>query len=893
MDRIKQTAVLTAFAIGGVFFLSFSSLDSSDFLVQLKQRFSSYADTLSSERVYLHFDRHIYKAGETVWFSAYLRNQSDLLPSSKSGIIHVEVIRPDGSNYKTLHLLVKDGNAEGDLYIGTDIPGGNYLIRAYTNWQLNNERLKIFERSMLIIPSSSQDVTFASENVTPELDNKITLRFFPEGGTLINGFKSKVAFQASDDHGNEINIEGVLLDPFGDTITEFKSMHSGMGVIEFTPKEGEYSAMVTKPAVSEGLAGTLSGRSAGMTLSNMSLHNGDLHFDILSTESNFIDLLIQVRGNICLTRSYNLDPGDNKFKVDTKDFPVGVAQVTLFHRGIPISERLVFVGMDKLSGISAEIPKTGKETNSRSRLNIQIKNSTGLPSAGIYSVAIVDDQLYSIRPDVSSNILSSLLLESDIQGEVSAPGFYFGDQEGSTDALDVLLMTRGWREFKVIDALDEKVPHVKFNFEQQIVSGVVINQKNGKPLKGVRILTTDYKHRTITNKKGAFRFDQLDLRKPTVLRFSYKNIVSTYQIPAYGSDLVLDLFKLVSDQEINTKYVTGIIEGTVKGTEGEIMPYANVIAMTSYGDFVKGTSADGNGKYQLILEPGDYQLKITYTGYDTIYINNITVLGNDSHEHDSLIVYSRELFDHFSSKDLSKKEYVDELNTVKPSLDIELNAKSKFLKEIEITAPPISDFKRIDPIGVILTDKDIKTMPYVNIGDFIALGGGFQPDIGDPVNMRGARSDANLYLVDGFVLRNPNLLPPINSVAKISVLMGGIPPYIGDVTGGVIIVETKSSHYSAKAIEKERIRKKIKSGPILAYHVAREFSEVILITEIPRKKMNTVYWNGNLKLDKNGKISITFYPNEISDRYRVIVEGISDEGIPQRLEKVIKVPRSD
>ena len=40
----------------------------------------------------------------------------------------------------------------------------------------------------------------------------------------------------------------------------------------------------------------------------------------------------------------------------------------------------------------------------------------------------------------------------------------------------------------------------------------------------------------------------------------------------------------------------------------------------------------------------------------------------------------------------------------------------------------------------------------------------------------------------------------------------------------------------------------------------------------------TVYWNPNVVTDKDGKASFEFYNNDTKGTYRVVVEGIDDDG---------------
>ena len=86
----------------------------------------------------------------------------------------------------------------------------------------------------------------------PIVLNKIDLSFFPEGGDLVSGIKSNVAFRAMNEFNKPADIEGVIIDDQGAQVANFKSFHQGMGAFNFNPGENRtYKAKITKP---EGIA---------------------------------------------------------------------------------------------------------------------------------------------------------------------------------------------------------------------------------------------------------------------------------------------------------------------------------------------------------------------------------------------------------------------------------------------------------------------------------------------------------------------------------------------------------------------------------------------------------------------------------------------------------------
>lgn len=154
--------------LGGIAFINQSNrpknLPLSDFLKKLIEKNDNYNKQLSEEKVYLHFDKSFYKPGETIWFSAYLRNGKNLKASDKSDILNVEIISPKGSILKKMKLIAKKGKALGDFMIEEELPGGMYKVKAYTAWQKNEKNPFFFEKEIqvqkVILPNLKMKLDF-------------------------------------------------------------------------------------------------------------------------------------------------------------------------------------------------------------------------------------------------------------------------------------------------------------------------------------------------------------------------------------------------------------------------------------------------------------------------------------------------------------------------------------------------------------------------------------------------------------------------------------------------------------------------------------------------------------------------------------------------------------
>lgn len=586
---------------------------SNEFLKGLKEKMKSFNNQNPEDRVYLHFDKPMYKPGETIWFSAFVRNGVDLKPSDKSEILYTELIDPKGNVAQKHNLIAKKGKANADFFIDKNAMGGIYKVKAYTNWQKNANsffekeiqiqkvvlpRLKMkleFQRkaygpgddviakldlnTLENLPLSDYEFEYVAQlngkkllgkklstdntgnayvkfelpedlatndgllNVMIAFEGKtesisrsipitlgnIDLSFFPEGGDLVEGLESHVAFKALDEFGKPADIEGVVKTKNGKVAAEFSSYHNGMGAFEFEPKIGEdYQVFITKPAGIKKVYQLPESLKRGWVLNVDENDKENLVVVVNSTEDEKMSLMCQVRGQDYFSREINVTRGTNEYKVPLDRFPIGVAQITLFdNRDIERAERLVFVNKHKQMNIELVTNKEKYLPREKVEMTVKVTDERGLPIPANLSLAVADDKLLSFADDKSSNILSNLLLEQDIKGKVEEPKFYFDPKEEKADlALDYLLMTDGWRRFKWEEVIEEKMPAMAYEGELARVGGIVYDNA-GKPIKGATITIQDGTNRKIkTDENGRYLIKGIELYQPINLFVTATNLQS-------------------------------------------------------------------------------------------------------------------------------------------------------------------------------------------------------------------------------------------------------------------------------------------------------------------------------------------------------------------------------
>ncbi len=377
--------------------------------------------------------------------------------------------------------------------------------------------------------------------------NNIDLAFFPEGGEMLAGYPSRVAFKALNEHGLPADVEGEIVDAEGRSVATFASFHDGMGAFSFTPIAGrDYSARISRPAALNTLYPLPRAVSdaVGLALTHKSEHW--LQLQVYSPRERKLALVGQTRGREYYSNAFVARRGSNRIDIPLETFPAGVAQFTLFDsQGVAYAERLAFVNKSRQLDVQISSDRERYEPRQKTRLTITTRDPQGSPVAARLSLAVSDDKLLSFADDKSSTILSALLLESDLKQTVREPRFYFDRDEPKADsALDYLLMTAGWRRFVWKELLSDSIPAARFSGERALIAGKVTDEK-GHALEGVQVslsyhVSFSEPEMSVfrTGDDGSFELRDIDLDRRPFLEVELKDtVLGRYQISRYDSQL--------------------------------------------------------------------------------------------------------------------------------------------------------------------------------------------------------------------------------------------------------------------------------------------------------------------------------------------------------------------
>jgi hypothetical protein len=323
-----------------------------------------------------------------------------------------------------------------------------------TTMKLNEEKELSFKPQSLgkgtqvVINSKYQDYSEEVILPVPCRKNPIQFNVFPEGGTIISGIKTRVAFKAVNINGEPVNVNGTLYK--NDSIEfAFISTHDGMGSFDFMPVKNAKYYIRLNESLTDSIYSFPEIEPEGLTLRLLSRGKDYLNFLVSKNfEEQFenIYLMVQIRGIIYGLTEAKLDK-NLKIKVPLADMPQGIAEVTLFNdKMMPVAERLVYINPQKKIKIHTILPDSIYPTRSKVNLKIITMDENNNPIKANIGLTVFD-KLYE-NPSDSINILTQMYLSTQLKGRIYNPGYYFNEKNVNREsALDLLLTTQGWRRY--------------------------------------------------------------------------------------------------------------------------------------------------------------------------------------------------------------------------------------------------------------------------------------------------------------------------------------------------------------------------------------------------------------------------------------------------------------
>jgi TonB-dependent SusC/RagA subfamily outer membrane receptor len=393
---------------------------------------------------------------------------------------------------------------------------GNLLISF-----VNNQPFILKSGKILTTIRLDEKISASKNFPVKSTSNETDVKFFPEGGDMINGISTRVAFKALGSDGLGIAVSGYIADQNNVRMNEFQSEHAGMGSFKIKPSASStYTAYITFKDGSEKAIPLPTVKTQGYVLTADNTDPNELKIKISTTELDQPDseltLVAQTNGQVQFVSKNKMNSRTFNASIPKSRFPTGILQLTLFSpKNEPVAERLVFINHSDFLKINLRTDKAEFQKREKVKLMLDVSDPKGKPTLGSFSIAIVDETKVPVDEASETSIISNLLLSSDLKGFIEQANYYFTDTtEAKVRQLDNLLLTQGWRRFEWKNILSNNYPTLVYGPEKSMQVSGKVTSLNGKPVIGGKVTLfsssgTSILLDTLTDRNGLFRFDNL------------------------------------------------------------------------------------------------------------------------------------------------------------------------------------------------------------------------------------------------------------------------------------------------------------------------------------------------------------------------------------------------
>ena len=467
--------------------------------------FVKYQENYPVEKVHLHTDKSLYFPKETIWLKGYVNTGDEV--SRLSSKLFIQFQGKDSILIRTI-AEIHNGVSVGSIELPEDIPIGEYLLSANTDWSDTLAAAFHFHKKIQV------GISKPGEGNSDSLHVKHKVLLYPEGGNFIPG-ENSFAFEVRDQHNQLTNQEIEIYTNEG-VVAKYKCrwQGKGRGITYIQPGKNYYARAIANPSEPTPLV-VLTESGIGLQVKKT-----DSTYQIKMKKSgietaNFHSLLVSE--NRVIFYDYLSIDSCYTAKISENLLSPGVNQLIIFdEERRPIAERLIF----KKPSIAKVIPQfeiTQKTYEKRSFIKLNISAPEEIRDA---SIAAID--LSQTQESGEENILVSHYLRPWIKGSIA--GLEDLNNSNEEPILDLLMMTNGWSRYNwqnhfmhQHDAVKSVALQTGFNIKGQVVSRV---SKQPLPITPIILLSSESGIlSTVTDTEGKFNFRNVYFNDSTKIIF--------------------------------------------------------------------------------------------------------------------------------------------------------------------------------------------------------------------------------------------------------------------------------------------------------------------------------------------------------------------------------------
>ena len=669
----------------------------------------------------------------------------------------------------------------------------------------------------------------------PVLMDNIDLQFLPEGGRILGETTNTVAFKALNEFGKPADVKGIVLDSDGNEIQQFESFHDGMGTVQFMPKaRTEYFAKITAPFKSDSLYLLPKIHSEGTKISLQDYKGNRTIWNLFTkTEFNGTFQALDASNNVLFQKTVTLQKGINSKSVDISNFPRGIAKFRLLNsQQSTISERLVFLNRHKGLKIGLKLNKEIFVPREKVVLEIETKDFDNKPISSNLALAVTDNALLSFADDKQDRIDSYLLMSSELNGKIHEPSFYFDPMEEDSDrALDLVMLTHGWRDYLV-----DPIKKLRFLPDKRNLLEGQILDKRGNPISADLFLFENDGEKALqfkTDSEGNFRCKLGD--------------ANSYVLVAYREDK--------QPLKIVEKQIGGII------SEGAKNEFRSKVLQEQDTQFPNTEYAE-----KPLQKPVQEKAKFsTNLAEDAQSLDEVVIVGYGSNTTKNALGFAQ------------KSIETDEINSLASTVSQVLQGRAAGVQ--------ITNSSGISGTGTIINVRGLSSIRGSNQPLFIIDGtpfnNSFTGDQSAELQNLNSSDIESISVLKGVAATTLYGSSGVNGVIIISTKKANYR------YGDKVLVRKRFNNYAVKSIYKNSGLPTMATPNNFYVPVYNSGENVSQRTDFRK----TIYWNPVVQTDHEGKAKVEFYNSDAITSFNITAEGISHNGQISHAESVYSIQR--
>ena len=531
------------------------------------------------EKLYTQTDRAEYTCGDTIWMRHYVVDALTGVPSYASRYVYVELVNPMGSLVSRVMMRQdEDGAIYGYMPTTTDMPSGQYMLRAYTRYMAGTTPDYLFVRSVRLrsVMQNSVKITphYGKSTISMSFADPQTGKPIHQAGVKVSSTDGDMTFTGNSDDGIRLHTLDVgskqrcLLVEVGNYKEYVPTVRERID-LQLMPEGGHLVAgqrcRVAYKAVDAtgfgiNVKATVTDEHGNVVAESKAAHYGMGFFYITAQpEHSYKIMCITADGRqvSAILPKAHTDVSTLSVAQNNGRIMVGVLRphasstqsnewLIVHQGGAPLfanrvtSSSLSFsndmfrdgivhivLADNSMNIISERLVFVWRGTDVYDSDNSVAVSSDSnmrtvrlsLPDSVMADCAVSVTDATTVSNDTANNIVSTLLLSQELRGYIEQPAWYFADR-GRSGYLDLLMLTQGWRRYDVQKTLKGNTQTVAIRPETSMsISGKVMSNTTAKGKKSVSVMLSSNRggltDMAVADDRGLFYFGDFEMPDST------------------------------------------------------------------------------------------------------------------------------------------------------------------------------------------------------------------------------------------------------------------------------------------------------------------------------------------------------------------------------------------